>query len=270
MEESNLAHGDVSEPVATGPDMSRPVATSDDYISIKEARAIFISKKRKITERTLQRYCEKQYLDGRKLVTGEGEKWFVLRSSVLTRIAELDEFDKLRPAPTSDDMSSPVAEANEGESTHDKLRQENTSEMSQPVVPAEPSRTSAYDTSRLVATGRDNSEDRETHTRDAESIFIQRERELTRQAIGRLEIENEGLRKDKEKLYELLDASNVEKRLLIESDRDTKAIAKNNNSLLAYFGQLFKGKDALDVPVRDTSYRPQDLTDTLAGDERGT
>jgi hypothetical protein len=66
----------------------------------------------------------------------------------------------------------------------------------------------------------------------------------------------------------LLDDSNGEKRLLIESDRDTKAIAKNNNSLLAYFGQLFKGKDALDAPVRDATYRPEYDPDTLAGDER--
>jgi hypothetical protein len=77
------------------------------------------------------------------------------------------------------------------------------------------------------------------------------------------------LRKDKEKLYELLDAGNVEKRLLIESDRDTKAIAKNNNSLLAYFGQLFKGKETLGAPTRDASFEPRDLTDPLAGDERG-
>src|SRR4051794_24095882 len=94
---------------ATNPDMSAPVATSDEYISIKDARQIFLGHKRKVTERTLQRYCERHHLDGKKMLTAEGEKWFVLRSSVLTRIKELDEFDKLRPVATSDDMSAPVA-----------------------------------------------------------------------------------------------------------------------------------------------------------------
>src|SRR3954451_14727619 len=113
---------------ATSPDMARRVATSDDYISIKEARSIFASKGRKITERTLQRYCEKHYLDGVKRITAEGEKWFVLRSSVLTRITELDEFDKLRPAATSDDMSAPVAKLNQGEILHDNQRQQQSEE----------------------------------------------------------------------------------------------------------------------------------------------
>jgi hypothetical protein len=96
-----------------------------------------------------------------------------------------------------------------------------------------------------------------------------KERELYDKYIERLEIENTGLRADKEKLYDLLDAGNVEKRLLIESDRDSKAIAKNNNSLVAYLSQFFKGKDALDAPLRDASYSPENFSETLRGDERG-
>ena len=41
--------------------------------------------------------------------------------------------------------------------------------------------------------------------------------------IERYEIENGGLRGDKEKLYELLDSANREKLMLIEGDRDSKA-----------------------------------------------
>src|SRR5689334_24224974 len=100
----------MSRPVATDHNQSRQTATGDEYISIKDARQIFLDHNRKLTERTLQRYCEKHHLDGKKILTAEGEKWFVLRSSVLTRIKELDEFDKLRPVATSDDMSAPVAE----------------------------------------------------------------------------------------------------------------------------------------------------------------
>ena len=70
-----------SKHVATSPDMARQVATGSDFISIKEVQHIFQQHGRSITERTLQRYCEKQQLDGQKRVTGEGEKWFVCESS---------------------------------------------------------------------------------------------------------------------------------------------------------------------------------------------
>jgi hypothetical protein len=86
----------MSEPVATGNDLLRHDATGDNLISIKEAHQIFTSHGRAITERTLQRYCEKKQLSGQKRITSEGEKWFVLKSSVLTRIKELEEFDSLR------------------------------------------------------------------------------------------------------------------------------------------------------------------------------
>jgi hypothetical protein len=49
---------------ATGHDQARQVATGDDYISIKEALAIFIARGRPVTERTLQRYCGKKQLIG--------------------------------------------------------------------------------------------------------------------------------------------------------------------------------------------------------------
>ena len=109
---------DRSEPVATSPDQWRPVATDDDYISIKEALDIFNAHGRTTTERTLQRYCDKHQLIAQKRITGEGEKWFVLRSSVLTRIKELAEFDKLRASrqvATEDSVSAPVADANKEE-----------------------------------------------------------------------------------------------------------------------------------------------------------
>src|SRR5215211_6449144 len=98
---------------ATSRDQARQVATGDDYISIKETLAIFIEQGRPVTERTLQRYCDKNQLAGQKVMTGEGEKWFVLKSSVFNRLAELQEFDRLRGArqdTTSRDLSSAVAE----------------------------------------------------------------------------------------------------------------------------------------------------------------
>src|SRR3954468_431621 len=119
--------------------MTRPVATSDDYISIKEPRAIFKSKDRSITERTLQRYSEKHYLDGQKRITAEGEKWFVLKSSVLTRIAELEEFDRLRPATTSNNMSGVVVEEMQSNDTFDRQRHVAAENLSTPVASSEQS-----------------------------------------------------------------------------------------------------------------------------------
>src|SRR5215217_2860180 len=103
---------------ATGRDEARQVATGDEFISIKEACDIFLAAGRPIVERTLQRYCDKKQLVGQKRITAEGEKWFVLKSSVYTRLAELEEFDRLR-APrqdaTSRDMSPSVAQEPQGE-----------------------------------------------------------------------------------------------------------------------------------------------------------
>ncbi len=114
MDYTSYQSPDNSRQDATSRDEARQVATSDDMISIKEAREIFLAKGREITERTLQRYCDKKQLDGMKRVTAEGEKWFVRKSSVFTRLAELEEFDRLRaprPDATSRDLSPSVAEA---------------------------------------------------------------------------------------------------------------------------------------------------------------
>src|SRR4051812_11374122 len=67
---------------ATNTDTSRQIVTGDEYISIKDARQIFLEHDRKVTERTLQRYCEKQHLDGKKMLTAEGEKWETLNSTL--------------------------------------------------------------------------------------------------------------------------------------------------------------------------------------------
>jgi hypothetical protein len=56
--------------------------------------------------------------------------------------------------------------------------------------------------------------------------------------------------------------------MLIEGDRDSKAVMKNNNSLIAYLSQIFKGRGDLNEPRSDASYQSSNLTDMLAGDER--
>src|SRR5437868_764351 len=120
----------------------------------------------------------KNYLSGQKRITAEGEKWFVLKSSVLTRIAEMDEFDRLRPAPTSNDMSEVVAEENKEFLENDKQRQQLTEKMSEPIVSSQQSHPTSNDQPRLVATSRDHVEVRETRERGEQSIATGREREL--------------------------------------------------------------------------------------------
>src|SRR3954452_5401884 len=173
----------MSRPVATSTGLSRQDATGDDYISIKEARAIFISNGRATTERTLQRYCDKHYLDRKKRVTAEGEKWFVLKNSVFTRIAELEEFDKLRPAATTADMSLPVVEEIKGDDTHDTQRHISAENMSAPVASPEQSHATSTDQSRQGAASRDTSNAHETSTRDDASTLGPRERELLEREI---------------------------------------------------------------------------------------
>jgi hypothetical protein len=158
MEYPHNLSSDMSEDVATGHDLSRQDATGDDLLSIKEAHQIFTNHGRAITERTLQRYCEKKQLIGQKRITSEGEKWFVLKSSVLTRIKELAEFDSLRAsrqAATSHDVLSPVAEENQNTFHHDSTRQATEQNVSLPVEPTLQSHPTSNNTSRQDATRRD-------------------------------------------------------------------------------------------------------------------
>ena len=158
MDYTSYPSPDNSRQDAASRDEVRPVATSDDMISIKEAREIFLAQGREITERTLQRYCDKKQLDGIKRVTAEGEKWFVRKSSVFTRLAELDEFDRLRaprPDATVRDLSPSVAEAMQEGFANDSMRQATSTDISDAPVAQHLSRPTTTDIARPTATSRD-------------------------------------------------------------------------------------------------------------------
>ncbi len=211
----------VPSDVATSRDQLRQDATADDFISLKEARQIFIEHGRAVTERTLQRYCEKQHLDAQKRITGEGEKWFARRSSVLTRIAELDAFDRLRPtrpAATSDDMSAPVVVEAKPQNEPDPVRQPTTHDSSAPADPAQPSQTSTDDLSRPAATGRDVS-------------GIERERSLYEKMITMQDDEIAELRKDKIMLVTQLEMKDKQIDHFFSGERDTKTLLGRLQSL---------------------------------------
>ena len=233
----------MSEPVATSPDMTRQVATGDDFISIKEVQRIFQQHGRSITERTLQRYCEKQQLDGQKRITGEGEKWFVRESSVFTRLKELEEFDRLRTSrqvATTTDMSPPVADVKQDFLVSDNQRQETTENVSGPVVSAQLSHSTTDDMTRPVATSRDVSDGNETVQQRFILEAIERERKMYelmleqyKDRIEDLVKDKSSLQSDKEMLVEQLRSKDKQIDRFFESEHETKTLAGRLQSLMS-------------------------------------
>lgn len=131
---------------ATTADLSRPVATSDDTdysLTVEEVLARYEAAGFPRTPRSIQRYCTKGYLKAKRAETPFGEKFLINPASVERHIAYIQQvqpvatgrdlsrqvaadesaenlgiepsigaeatLDNQRPAPTSDDMSPPVA-----------------------------------------------------------------------------------------------------------------------------------------------------------------
>lgn len=238
---------DVSRQAATGPGAPRPVATvPDGYISLKEAMTIFLAHDRPITDRTLQRSCVKGHITGQKVATGEGEKWFVLRSSVLTRIAELDKFDALRERPdaASRDVSRQVAEENQSDIDPDARRPASTSDVSEPVVPQQQSHSTPSDASRPAAASRDV------------SAGLERIEELYGQLVTAYKDQADGLRKDKEALQddkkallEQLVAKDRHIERFFASERETKTLFGRVTSMM---NAIWPNKASPDLQIFET------------------
>src|SRR5690348_551343 len=155
-------------------------------------------------------------------------------------------YDNLRQATTRRRLSLMYYKVICQTTTYDRLRQTKCRSLSLVNPLATRRLPTCRDMTRHDATSRDTSIERETSARSVVNALSDRERELLEREIDQLkhmsdlkdriieryEIENGGLRGDKEKLYELLDNANLEKRMLIEGDRDSKAVMKNNNSLI--------------------------------------
>src|SRR4051795_2126935 len=262
-----------SEPVATSPDMTRQVATGDDFISIKEVQRIFQEHGRSITERTLQRYCEKQQLDGQKRITGEGEKWFVRESSVFTRLKELEEFDRLRTSrqvATTTDTSLSVADVKQDFLVSDKQRQETTENVSGPVAFTQPSHPTPDDMPRPVATSRDVSHGNETVQQQFILEGIERERrmyelmlEQYKDRIEDLVKDKSALQSDKEMLVEQLRSKDKQIDRFFESEHETKTLAGRLQSLMSAIWPSTQG-------TLNRRYVPMhDALESGLGDERG-
>ncbi|MBX3671013.1 MAG: hypothetical protein KF778_21665 [Rhodocyclaceae bacterium] len=239
---------DASRHDATSPDLSRQVATAlDDYVSLKEAREIFLAHGRPVSERTLQRSCVKGHIAGKKIATGEGEKWFALKSSVLTRIAELDKFDDLRERhdATSRDASRQVAEEKQGDDQSDTTRQASSADVAQPVVAAQPSQSTTPDLSRHDATGRDASAELERIDALYKKIIT-----MTEAQIEDLRRDKEILQADKAALIGQLVTKDKQIERFFSSERDTKTLFGTLQTLVA---SILPGRSSGDryVPERD-------------------
>ena len=96
----------------------------------------------------------------------------------------MEEFDKLRQAATSSDVSEPVAEIVANDFAHGKQRHDTHENLSEPVVSLQQSQTTGDEGQRPVATSRDNDKERETHERIEEGyLSIKRENTLSVKSI---------------------------------------------------------------------------------------
>ncbi|MFL9824156.1 hypothetical protein [Rhodoplanes sp. SY1] len=146
-----MSDDNLRQETATGPDLSRQVATSEDSprqptfrsdsdftLTIEDALARYEHAGHPRTPRSIQRYCAKGHLDCRRIETPFGEKYLIDPESVAKHIAYIEE---VRPVTTGHDMSQPVAPSGAAVEPSDRPRQE---------TPTSP------DQSRPVATGRGN------------------------------------------------------------------------------------------------------------------
>ena len=144
MSDDNLRQED-----ATTADLSRQVATSDDSeysLSVEEALARYEAAGLPRTPRSIQRYCTKGYLEARRVETEFGEKFLIKPESVDRHIAYIME---VRPVATGRDLSRLDATDADAEiksesfeagatTSDDKVRQAPTTpELSQPVAAAD-------------------------------------------------------------------------------------------------------------------------------------
>lgn len=251
---------DTSRPVATGPVMSRQVATEpspdDDYISLRTAREIFVSHGRSVSERTLQRACGKGHIECKKITTGEGEKWFARESTVHHRLKELDEFDRLREqhaVATGRDVSRHDGSTAEPPKQPDTPRPTTTPtptpDTSSPVGTAEESHPTSDDTSR-----------RDERAFQAQVAALnEQQRDLYDRLLATYKEQIDGLKQDKDELQKdkraLLDQLTTKDRQIdrfFASERDTKTLFGSLQTLMnSIWPSSTKKEGDTFVPMRD-------------------
>ena len=192
---------------ATGPDKSRPAATSGDTdytLSLDEVSDRYAKAGHPRTLRSLQRYCVNAHLDAQKIATATGDKFLVTPLSVARHIAQIEELTALDPAAAGRDTSRPVA----------------TSTAAQDNAPqAEPPTTTADDMPRQVPTEGDNAQEI-TATADASRY------------VERLKREVEQAKDERDFLREQIDRKDRTIDSLLERDRETNFLIRGLQELI--------------------------------------
>lgn len=117
---------------ATSTDLSRQARTANDSeftLSIEDAAEFYERAGHPRTPRSIQRYCAKGHLEYRRIDTPFGEKFLIIRASVMKHIAYIEE---VRPVATSRDQPRHVAANVAGENNGIELRQEAATSTDQP------------------------------------------------------------------------------------------------------------------------------------------
>ncbi len=261
---------DTSRPVATGHDTPRQAPTEpsagDDYISLRAARDIFVAGGRSVSERTLQRACGKGHIECKKITTAEGEKWFARESTVHHRLKELEAFDQLREqhaVATGRDLSRHDEQVSEPSDNPDMPRPATTPtpipDTSSPVGSAEESHPTSDDTSRPVATGRDEPRHDEHAFQTQVAALNEQQRELYdrllatyKEQIDGLKQDKDELQKDKRALLEQLTTKDRQIDRFFASERDTKTLFGSLQTLMnSIWPSSGKKEGDTFVPMRD-------------------
>jgi hypothetical protein len=119
-------------------DQSRLVATSPDSdfsLTIEDALERYAKAGLPRTPRSIQRYCAKAHLDCRLIETQFGEKYLIAPASVDKHIAYIEE---VRPVATGRDVPRQVATTVVPQESHDEPRQDapTSDDLSRPVATA--------------------------------------------------------------------------------------------------------------------------------------
>jgi len=210
------------------PDEPRPVATGRDSrysLTIETAAELYAKAGHPRTLRTIQRYCASGHLEGIKVATSLGDKYFIDPTSVSRHVAQIEELAQFEFVATSRDLSRPVATANFQELVSDEERQGTTTPptMSPPVARSEPEEATDLmsDRARQGATG----------DAPVSQPVAAIPTDLSRLVMG-LEREVERLLEDREFSREQIKTKDTQIAALLERDRETNILVRGLQQMI--------------------------------------
>jgi len=203
-----------NEPLATGHDRPRPVATPGDNdfsLSIEEVAERYQKAGHPRTIRTLQRYCVNGHLDAQKVATTLGDKYLVTPQSVARHIAQIEELSSLDTVATDRGEPRPVA---------------TTVVVETPHTPSPPAST----------TGDDNPRQDPTDQADMSQHVARLEREVEN-ANDERDFYREQAKEERAFYREQIDRKDKTIDSLLERDRETNFLIRGLQDLIPRLGR---------------------------------